>query len=1539
MKKTLWSLFAGLLLGFSAGTVFLFGLAGFSLTALLGVSVLIPVGVALGFGLSAVLLRYLVPWLVRITLNNYLEKQIGTNPQLLAGQSPAKYLMNQSNKHMQDYIQSDRRNKASLFAAQDHLKTLVYLQGIKQNPLKAQGLKQRLLAWLLKSVNLLGSSNEDRLTEQDLELAGIQNDGQHSQTPVTKEKYSPEQLLKKSVLPQQKIPVAQEFPKPVKKSVVPDYLAPWQSRTVSLHQQIEKSQVNQVNRVKNNAIADKELLKQSLGQRVWVDDSKKHEKWKLWDLFKKANLTYTNLWFGQLNSAIEDFNNNQGQQQFLEKFNSKRNNNFKFYISEEAKNILLAGENSLRGHNTVFDLDLLPLGFFLERDNQNWVLKFNVDLRIWQLGNLGDIALRLDPAKFAFDSPKTILPVNGLYITAGKATKDEFLHTLKKLKLTLSKTQLKLIEAIDKSLFKESFEEEKKAQVFKALLLIAQESEQPNRILTLLDVLQGFDRLKLAYSKQEKTNQDFLLAFNSGAHSLLYFFLYYHLTTINHGKAFDSPRLMSYIKRLASLSKEELHWFGHLTEQSSMQSNTLCYYDLEEICEGLFYFVDFFKAQKLPLPTNRPNYNGARDWFQQPITTLKGYLDCIALAASYGDGMKQLQCRFFEEMPLEIAIAKAQLRAGYRFVHRAMCFDDPFVAKASTRTQFTAKFPHIANPFIISSQEFANTSYHIERQDDGIFYRALYLRFIALHVDSKYIEVAIKNWENMTKSRIDSCSNLWANTLEHLNRKERWVPESVVIDGESVRETTQDEVYDLNITVSTNWDLLKQYALSLPRKTARTVPYTPEGLVNEEIAVKALASKSHLAPEVDALLKKLDLEESLKRELSEEITQLNALVAIYDAMTPEALEIALANASTLSTLARLALVRETFARHSANKNNRLEWLRLEQLVSVLISLKKDALFQIETGEGKTLIIQIIALLKALDGKQVYVLTHNESLAEIASEQMQALASFLHLNVSNHKDSDEEIAASSIHYVDIANAVLAERMAQLNNNYVPTSKGRVALIDEVDNITIDVHATSTMQISDSGQNADAAFIAFLHSLNEIVRNGLVSQAYMENATRSDAFKHLADYDIALHRAIVQEALKSHPYYREDQLDFWIKAAISAMQFVEKEDYVIEYLDEAEMVRIVHKDTTGRVDKKSQWSLGVHPCVAAWEKQKGHPQMSIPGLAEVLAEGDIATYLQEHFESRCALTGTLGEEAVQEQIKEIIHPDLVVTIPRAKRELKPGIAWPKRDSRDCFNRSYRFPPIHTQGKQKHYEKLAEALCGAHRNGQSSLVFFNTITECDDFYNYLLETNPFTEHASQYLQILDDTHDPERETLRPSEEAIILCANQPLKITLTTAAGSRGTDFKSVDAAFIAKPGLTRVIDQKAGRVGRNGEFGLVYEIYNDEDLSLTALAEEPEPKNPFRYKLEAFEKAKQAGDLEAINTRKAIRQDNQALQQRFFALRRSIPVDKMEKLDKDWSTFFSQYGRQDCNLTFEGKSQQFDQVFSSEELHFADTVQLN
>ena len=588
-----------------------------------------------------------------------------------------------------------------------------------------------------------------------------------------------------------------------------------------------------------------------------------------------------------------------------------------------------------------------------------------------------------------------------------------------------------------------------------------------------------------------------------------------------------------------------------------------------------------------------------------------------------------------------------------------------------------------------------------------------------------------------------------------------------------------------------------------------------------------------------------------------------------------------------------------------------EWLRLEQVVAILLAARGKRLFQIDTSDGKTLIIRMAALLKAAQGKQVDVWTHNESLAERDCDEAQWLAYLSGLRVCKKNQDTQAVAEADIFYVDVSAAVLNDKISQFYHQEKKSEAGTTrqadeVLIDELDHILIDVHANTTMQLAEGVvMDNPQSFEDFLIGLNKAVRR----------------FPGQRDKICA--------ELKKDKYCNENKmhenkvsLDRWIAAAQRARHLKRDQDYVIARKPESgdKFIRIVHAKTSGRVDKISEWGAGVHQCVAAWEKSQmdgeEREKLVIPPLSRTLTEADIANRLKQ-YKTYCGFTGTLGEKAVLAEMQIILGQDGSVHIfPRAKRAIPQGETWqwPKTDGEIVYRRGYAYPPQFLTTRKAQLQKIFAAIQYARSKDLSVIIFWSTIAECQSFYKFLNDNGIYDS-----VQILDDTH-PEEAT-HPAEAAVIEKAKNPGVITITTAAGSRGTNFRGINMGIIAKPASQRVTDQEGGRLSRDDDFGMVLEIYCSEDIpeipevkmelevkveskaqptKSDAAEKKIQIQHDFRARCEFWQSREQASDLQRIKERAPLRTIIQTMSEAFIRHRDGgIGERDRERLKQRWA----------------------------------------
>jgi len=979
------------------------------------------------------------------------------------------------------------------------------------------------------------------------------------------------------------------------------------------------------------------------------------------------------------------------------------------------------------------------------------------------------------------------------------------------------------------------------------------------------------------------------------------------------------------LEALPAFTDEELEFLCLLSEVNC---------NLEEAWKVFNYFLGSFKARDLLITKEFIQYLKKKfceySSRYRLFFSLSLILDCLSLSP-----LPDFQARLLCELPQALGPATELLREGYSFIHQSMMPEG-----LDHSTFFSCQD---INEMIVDSYENLKSKYfHYHQYSCASMCRALYLRYLAASVATERVEEAFNQWEKQT--------------------------------GQALSANSPEELSALDDILMKQWPSLSEYLFSLPTRLSAPPPRIESAFINQ--AKRNEQKATYLEKDIDVLLSKLGLEAELKSHLKITIEKINQKEEKYSSCTPQELMTHCERLKTpreskeecsIDTLSDcLCVLREVYYRSSYNSSQATpkvgKWLRLEQLVAILLASpgQQERLLQNETSEGKTLIISFIAIIHALQGEKVDVLTHNESMAKEGAAHLRALFQCLNLTVASEKSSVKEIQKADIYFVDASTAVIDDLLAGAVSEHEKSKlagarQATIALIDEVDNIAIDIHANTTMQISTNGEKKEdeahkKEMEVFIRNLNTIVRDKLVHEDKIISPADQTAFvKH--------HLTLIPDFI---------DLSYWVKAAISALSLKKDEDYVVE----DDQVRIVHKKTTGRVDKKSQWGNGVHHCVAAWEKSSD-PSVKIPGFSEIIAEGDVENYLKK-YTKRYGFTGTLGEGSVVKAMKEVVGiTEEPVIMPRAKRPAPADANWPippappvedeKNEAKDeikyevkrieppkarplstkksimplektkpkkeydydqlpkLHNRSYPFREIFVEDRQSHNDTLLEFLTRAKEKEFSTLVQFTTIEECEKF-AALLRSNSFNN-----IQILDDkkeqeTKEKSRPHFRPSEAVAIARAKEPRMITLTTAAGGRAIDYQSVNISVQAKPSLKRVERQQKDRVGRNGEFGTVYEIYCIKDLDEIAqrkwqealkkgvaeekeqdLANAPLQITPQRVILDEMQERLQKVDLDTIATQRPLKQLKNKIQREYTTLLKEQQKD-IASHRGSWCSFY-------------------------------------
>lgn len=898
--------------------------------------------------------------------------------------------------------------------------------------------------------------------------------------------------------------------------------------------------------------------------------------------------------------------------------------------------------------------------------------------------------------------------------------------------------------------------------------------------------------------------------------------------------------------------------------------------------------------------------------------TLLGLIHCL----SYATAPKALLRMPWSEWPRTNDYAIYMLRAGYTVLHRDMLIgwkNDERIFSAAVAKTFLDIDPIrlSARIFVELCSEKIPDSWYDHFFDKPNEYRrerkALWLRYIALHKDPRYFEAALEKWDTFQKATF---SDLKPDSPE-----------------EELCRFRQACVFALQLPWKTNYrsneDLgpLPLPEMGLPTATAKefasiwqriTSPDSLRGFDAVEHGLEQNGSFQYAPGNQQVLFDEEDIKLSIKA-----FTKTDSLRAHVMAMNKDYVScIMLTPVELLDKLKSLKKNKDTplhlklLYLMEAEARLTKRQLRLEQVLVILDALENQALYDIKTSEGKTTILKFIALLSALDGKTVDIITHNDFLAKEGAQEAIRLAMLCDLRVA-HKDEPDSSSANIL-YSEASRMVFDHMLSGLND--ISPRKADLALADEFDQLILDM-ATTDMELPN------------LNSTTEINEAALIALAKLmmdnPNKTANDILQ------LEEIRTIIQD----HQISLND-LKFWVQAGIQATKLRVNVNYVLyrSSANKPPSIQMIHQGTHGRRDPQSIWGKGVHQMVAALESARNTRQIVLPPFTPAIAQENIISYLKSYkkINGFTATTGNTPE--VSEFLCKVLTPaegtesiplihvlrakrmDIPATLfPRVpttegKKKLLAGEPLTEEDTEALRHRCYYFPVMLCHGKQNHYEHLLEALCNAQNRQLSTLVFFDTIAECEQFYNYLLENSLDV----TTLQIYDDAGSENSGIERAPEKVLIEEASLKRKITICTAAAGRGIDFKKVDAAIAAKPVMDRILQQELARVARNGELAIAHTIINEEDIGFSG-----DWSQENRTQEEIFSdwmREKQDHQLKIVQNKQAMSNIKYYLQTCFFSQRKQLNLDQRVEFDKRWSSLLSEFDEAyQPNLSFQEQAQ--------------------
>lgn len=416
-----------------------------------------------------------------------------------------------------------------------------------------------------------------------------------------------------------------------------------------------------------------------------------------------------------------------------------------------------------------------------------------------------------------------------------------------------------------------------------------------------------------------------------------------------------------------------------------------------------------------------------------------------------------------------------------------------------------------------------------------------------------------------------------------------------------------------------------------------------------------------------------------------------------------------------------------------------------QLIGGMI-LHSNAIAEMKTGEGKTLVGTLPVYLNALSGKGVHVVTVNDYLAQRDAATMSRLYGFLGLTtgVIVHGLSDEERAAA--YGCDITYATNNELGFDYLRDNMKYEKGQMvqrghnyAIVDEVDSILVDEARTPLIISGPLDDRSDLyntidTFIPLLvesdYEIDEKQRSANFSEEgteKLENLLReAGLLKGASLYDIENVAIVhhVNNALKAHKLFTRDK------------------DYIVRN-DEI----VIIDEFTGRMMPGRRYSEGQHQALEAKEHVKIQPEN------QTLAQITFQNYFRM-YDKLGGMTGTAQTEA--EEFGNIYGLDVV--------EVPTNLPIQRIDEDDEVYRTF----------EEKYKAIIAEIADAQKRGQPVLVGTTSIEKSE------LLADLMRKQGFNNFQVLNARY-------HEQEAYIVAQAGVPGAVTIATNMAGRGTDIQ--------------------------------------------------------------------------------------------------------------------------------------------------------
>ena len=429
-----------------------------------------------------------------------------------------------------------------------------------------------------------------------------------------------------------------------------------------------------------------------------------------------------------------------------------------------------------------------------------------------------------------------------------------------------------------------------------------------------------------------------------------------------------------------------------------------------------------------------------------------------------------------------------------------------------------------------------------------------------------------------------------------------------------------------------------------------------------------------------------------------------------------------------------------------------------------IALHQGNIIEMGTGEGKTLTATLPAVLNALSGNSVHIVTVNDYLASRDADWMGRIYQFLGLSVgvisslSNTSQRKQAYLSDIVHgqnnefafdYLRDNTQLKVDGYVQQMHNYVIIDEVDSVLIDECRNpLIISGHKDESLEKYICANKIAPRLVKNLDfSIDEHNKSISLTERGMKNVEKLLKIQNLYDpSNIELLHSLTQ-ALRAHILFK---------------RYV---DYLIE---QGEVIII--DEHTGRLMAGRRWSDGLHQAIEAKENVK--IQNESPTLASIT--------FPNYFKLYKKLSGMSGTAATETEEFLKIYNTHVLTIPTSSKRIR-------YDEHDKIYKT----------EHEKIDAILQDIMTSHQNNQPILIGTTSVEK--------------SEILSNRLRNLDIKHNVLNAKNHKNEAEIIAQAGRLNAVTIATNMAGRGTDIVlGGDSEFLARTEVAKKMSHSSSQI---------------------------------------------------------------------------------------------------------------------------------